>query len=143
MADVTREQLAKALRSRNFTVTNQHGLELQGGCYRADTLVTSARGELMFADVLAGSLLEEITGQPEPRHDRDALARAVADPGTVATANLARIAAVVSGDQDPELHAMGVIAEALEPMDRDARRRVLAYFAWREDCTLYPDDDDD
>lgn len=62
MADITAGQLAKALSSRNFTVQNQHGLELEGGCYRADTLVTSARGELMFADALAESLLEDITG---------------------------------------------------------------------------------
>jgi len=74
----------------------------------------------------------------------------VASPGEAAGELYARLwpspgdgPEVVAGElRDPGPAVIASVDGLFAPLDRGTRRRVLAYFAWREDCTLYPDDDD-
>jgi hypothetical protein len=79
---------------------------------------------------------DTINAQAARRHaplDREALARAVADPGTVDTTGALRIAAIAFGDGDPELAAMAVIIRELGPLSVAAQGRVLRYLSGRRD----------
>jgi hypothetical protein len=60
MPEIISEQLARALEDMTVTVIDKDGLKLRGGSYRADTLVTSAEGPLMWPAALADMLLDAI-----------------------------------------------------------------------------------
>lgn len=95
---------------------------------------TVVHGHVIDPYKVAHALHATITDPAADRHaplDRDALARAVADPGTVDTADALRIAAIAFSDGEPELAAMAVIIRELGPLSVAAQGRVLRYVSDR------------